>query len=449
MKFRILIILSGAAFALLFAFANTPRANAFATTVTPNFSPTPTLPPWMFTVTPLPSAPAPVPTATPTRRATISPTSVSAIAPTATATTPSTPIATIELTPTASATPTQTAPAPTATRVALALDPKILAIDTLRARKYGGGAIKITKILSDNGAFQRVLFEYPSDGLRITGMMNIPRGNGPFPVVILNHGYFKPSEYKTGDGTNFAADAFARRGYLTLASDYRCYGGSPCVSNPLDVGYAIDVLNLIALVPTLPNADASRIGIWGHSMGGGVTARVLTISDQIKVGALYAAVHSDDEIHYCWLVGCKTPVARAATPPKANELDPDFLAGIDSAVASSRDPMTRLREIFARSSPFRFLNYVSAPVIIHHGEKDDIVPLQWSIELADALNARGKPAFLYSYPSEGHVFVGVQWRLFMERTISFFDKYLAPRDAPITADARVLKRESLIVESGY
>ncbi|MBI3914251.1 MAG: alpha/beta fold hydrolase [Chloroflexi bacterium] len=419
-----------------------PRAVAFAATSTP------TLPPWLFTLTPLPTN-APLPPATLTRRATNAPSPIPTIASTATATPLQT--ATLEATTALTATTATSTVSPTASRVALTLDPKVLAIDTLRARKYGGGAIKITKIISDNGEFQRALFEYPSDGLRITGMMDIPRGNGPFPVVILDHGYFKPSEYKTGDGTNFAADAFARRGYLTLASDYRCYGGSPCISNPLDVGYAIDVMNLIALVPTLPNADAARIGIWGHSMGGGVTARVLTISDAIKVGALYAAVHSDDEIHYCWLVDCKTPVAptRVARAPRLNELDPDFTAGLDAGASASRDPMARLREIFARSSPFRNLQYVTAPVIIHHGEKDDLVPLQWSIDLADALNARGKPAFFYSYPSEGHVFVGVQWRLFMERTISFFDKYLDPRGAPMTADQRVLRRENFIIESGY
>ncbi len=355
-------------------------------------------------------------------------------------------------TPEATATLTATATPTLAPRYTLSLDARALAVDSLRARRYGGGAIKVTRVLSDNGAFQRVLFEYPSDGLKITGMMNIPRGEGPFPVVILNHGYFKPSVYKPGDGTNFAADAFARRGYLTLASDYRCYGGSQCASNPLHVGYAIDVLNLIALLPTLSYADAARVGIWGHSMGGGVTARVVVVNDSLKVAAFYAAVSADDETHYCWLVGCKPqnapPIFPTPQKPTTN-LDPDFAAGLDNAAASARDTLSRMREIFPRASPFNHLQYVNARVIIHHGEKDDIVPLQWSIDFADALNARGKPATLYTYSGEGHVFVGLQWRLFMERTIAFFDKSLTPRQDPVTTDVRVLRRESAILESGY
>ncbi|MBI4790249.1 MAG: alpha/beta fold hydrolase [Chloroflexi bacterium] len=342
--------------------------------------------------------------------------------------------------------------APATPRYTLALNAQSLAIDTLRARSYGSGPIKVTKVVSSDDALQRVLFEYPSDGLKITGMMIIPRGIGPFPVVILDHGYFKPSEYKTGDGTIRAADNFARHGYLTLAPDYRCYGGSQCATNPLDVGYAIDVLNLIASLPSLPYADTKNIGIWGHSMGGAVTIRVLAVSDQIKVAALYGAVTGDDEVHYCWLNGCRTPVAPTREPravPRLLEFDPDFMQGLPTLVASAPDPMARLKEIFQKSSGTRYLNYVKAGVIIHHGEADDIVPIQWSVDLADALTAQGKTATLYTYPGEGHVFAGWNWQLFMARTISFFNEYLNPRETPITVERRVLRQERGLLDLGY
>lgn len=333
----------------------------------------------------------------------------------------------------------------------LALNPQALAIDSLRARTYGGGQIKITRSVSSDAIFSRVLFEYPSEGLRITGMMNIPNGVGPFPVVILDHGYFRPSEYKAGDGTIRAADAFARHGYLTLSPDYRCYGGSQCGSNPLDVGYAVDVLNLIAELSSLPYADTTHIGIWGHSMGGGVTIRVLAVSDQIKAGALYGAVSGDDEVHYCWLSGCRVSAnpTREIRVGGSFEIDPDFMQGIPTAAPAASDPLARLREIFARSSPTRYLKYVNAPVIIHHGEADDMVPIQWSVDLTNALNFQGKPATLYTYPGEGHVFAGWNWQLFMARTITFFDNYLNPRGGPFTVEQRVLRQERGISDLSY
>ncbi len=390
-----------------------------------------------------------VPSLVPTRTLTVIPTLAASATPSLTATR--------EIQPTPTLTPTMTAALNISSvpRYTLSLDAKSLGIESLRARTYTGGQIKITRVLSTYDEFRRVLFEYPSDGLRITGMMNIPHGNGPFPVVVLDHGYFKPAEYKTGDGTSRAADNFARNGYLTLASDYRCYGGSQCGPNPLYVGYAIDVLNLIGSLPSLPYADTARVGIWGHSMGGGITIRVITVSDQIKVAALYGSLNSDDEIHYCWLNTCRAPSAPTRIPrlPELLEADPDFVPNPTSAApafaTAPPDPFSKLHEIFIKSSPSRYLQHFNAPVIIHHGEADDTVPIQWSVDLADTLNAMGKSATLYTYPGEGHVFAGWNWQLFMARTLRFFDERLNPRETPVTAERRVLRQERNLWDSGY
>ncbi len=390
-----------------------------------------------------------IPSLVPSQTVTVAPTLAASPTPSLTATR--------ELQPTPTLTPTVTAALNISSvpKYTLSLDAKALSIESLRSRTFPGGLIKITRVLSTYDEFKRVLFEYPSEGLRITGMMNIPRGSGPFPVVILDHGYFKPAEYKTGDGTSRAADNFARNGYLTLASDYRCYGGSQCGANPLYVGYAVDVLNLIGSLPSLSYADTARVGIWGHSMGGGITIRVLTISDQIKVAALYGSLTSDDEVHYCWLNTCRAPSAPTRVPRVREllEADPDFLpssvtAGPVSSTAAP-DPFFKLHEIFVKSSPGRYLQYLTAPVIIHHGENDDTVPIQWSVDLADTLAAKGKQATLYTYPGEGHVFAGWSWQLFMARTLRFFDERLNLRETPVTAERRVLRLERNLWESGY
>jgi uncharacterized protein len=213
-------------------------------------------------------------------------------------------------------------------------------------------------------------------------------------------------------------------------------------------------LNLIGSLSSLTYADTTHIGIWGHSMGGGVTIRVLTISDQIKVGALYGAVTGDDEVHYCWLTGCPMPASPGvptaeARPPRPWDLDPDFMQGIPTPAATANDPLSKLRDIFDKSSPLRHLQYLNAPVIINHGEADDQVPIRWSVDLADALTARGRTALIYTYPGEGQVFAGWNWQLFMARTVSFFNEYLNPRVTPITVERRVLRQESGILDQGY
>lgn len=430
-----------------FAFAAPPAQATASITPTRTVSPTATrsiTPTLMLTTTATVTATQRITTTT-----TLTPSLTITVTPSLTATITITPT----LTPTPTSTPTIT-PTPTQTpiRYSLALDPKQLSIDALRARPYGGSGVKIVKTVATNEAYRQVLIEYVSDGLRITGEMNIPRGIGPFPVVILDHGYFKPAEYKTGDGTNRAADAFARRGYLTIAPDYRCYAGSQCGSNPFYIGYAIDVLNLIAQIPSVPDADPNRLGIWGHSMGGGITLRVLTINDSIKVASLYGALTGDDEVHYCWLIGCQVPLVATPIPARPNqrllEVDPEF-APAPSAPVAVNETYVKLHEIFQKSSASNNLSNITAATIVHHGEVDDIVPIQWSVDLVNALNSLGKRAVLYTYPGEGHVFVGWGWQLFMTRTINFFDEYLKPRAPMVTVDERVLRQERIAAELGY
>jgi uncharacterized protein len=389
-------------------------------------------------------------TLTATRRLTATTTLTATATPTATPTTTpySTPV-TATTTPPVVGTLT-----PTPIRYALPLEPDALSIQALRARPYGGSGVKITRVVSTGEAYKQVLIEYSSDGLRITGVMNIPRGLGPFPVVIMDHGYFKPAEYKTGDGTSRAADAFARGGYLTIAPDYRCYAGSQCGANPFYIGYAIDVLNLIAQVSSVPDADPNRLGIWGHSMGGEITLRVLTLNDSIKVASLYGALTGDDEVHYCWLRGCQTTVL--PTPNRGVHADQALLAEIDSDFLLATTPSATtafapaaFHEIFLKSSASRNLANITAATIIHHGEADDIVPIQWSIDLANSLKALGKTAVLYTYPDQTHVFAGWGWQVFMARTLSFFDERLKPREAIVTAEQRVLRQERVAAEASY
>ena len=63
-----------------------------------------------------------------------------------------------------------------------------LYINTLKSHKYGGGVLQNEGMISQEIGFKRFLFKYRSDGLNLFGFINIPEGQGPFPVVILLHG---------------------------------------------------------------------------------------------------------------------------------------------------------------------------------------------------------------------------------------------------------------------
>ncbi len=276
----------------------------------------------------------------------------------------------------------------------------------LRSRTYGGGQIEITQTLGKNSAFTRHYFRYDSDGLSIYGFADVPHGEGPFPVIIALHGYIEPEIYQTLDYTTHYADALASAGYLVLHPNLRLYPPSEEGDNLFRVGMAIDTLNLIALVKEnsgmpgmLQTADPMRIGLWGHSMGGGVSTRVLTVSPDVKAAVLYSAMTGDErknyEAIYRWLNG-SMGVEELAVPTEA----------------------------LPRISPMYFFEDITAAVSIHHGLADKLVPVQWSMLTCQQLKSLGKEVECHYYEGMPHTFYGPTDKEFIQYTIQFFDRYL-------------------------
>src|SRR3989344_4199841 len=74
--------------------------------------------------------------------------------------------------------------------------PSTLSIPHFREMRLQGTGLTLGDVLDRNDVYTRYAITYRSNGLLITGIMNIPEGAGPFPLVILNHGYLARSVYK-------------------------------------------------------------------------------------------------------------------------------------------------------------------------------------------------------------------------------------------------------------
>ncbi len=315
--------------------------------------------------------------------------------PTATATLTTAPLATATQSPTS--TPTLS-PTP---------DPYFsCSIDYLRSRPYGGGQIEFLEVMEQNLYFTRYLMRYPSDGLKIYGFADIPNGEVSHPVIIALHGYIDPSIYNTLDYTTHYADALASAGYIVLHPNLRGYPPSDNGENLFRVGMAIDVLNLIALVQSqsggadpLKTADSSRIGLWGHSMGGGITTRVLTVTDDVKAAVLYAPMSGDDQKNY------------------------DAIRQWSSNTRGL-DELNIPIEVLDRISPMYFFQNIAAAVSIHHGTADPLVPLDWSVMTCDQLTSLGKNVECHYYKDMPHTFYGSGDQEFIQNTVQFFNQYL-------------------------
>ena len=248
-----------------------------------------------------------------------------------------------------------------------------LSIPALRARRFPPSEIRLHKVAARRDDYTSYEMSYTSDDLHVTGMATIPAGQGPFPVVLLNHGYVLPSQFATGVGTRVMADALSRRGIVTLATDYRGLGGSQD-DTQFNLGarleFVIDVLNLASAAREFPEAQPGRIGVWGHSLGGELAIRAGVVDPWIGPIAVWAplSVWIDDISDYY-----RVPTSRSSD------------------------------QLRAALSAGNYLEELTGPVDIHQGAEDRAVNPAWAAKLHTGLQQAGVASNHYLYPGVGHL----------------------------------------------
>ena len=298
----------------------------------------------------------------------------------------------------------------------------------LQSRSYLGGTIHIRSRDNTNPKFTRYYVDYASDDLTITAMMNVPVGEGPFPVVIMLHGYYDRSTYWSGLGTWQEAEYLSERGYLTLAPDFRSWGESDTGINFFATGLVIDTLNLVSSLPSLQQADLSRVGIWGHSMGGGVATKALVVDPRIRAGVLYAPNSAvDADLIDRWGLGC-LPRQSQAAGDKCNPAEV-ILNTLPQSIISEYLNVADDPALLQHIAPIYHLDDVTAPIQIHIGTADGAslvqTPPEWSEKLYLTLTSAGKEAEFHTYADQGHFLNGQSWVTMMQRTLRFFETHLS------------------------
>lgn len=121
-------------------------------------------------------------------------------------------------------------------------------------------------------AAEDVTFPNSAAGITLAGTLTLPRGEGPFPAVILLTGSGTQDRDETIMGHKpFAvwADALTRRGIAVLRYDDRGMGGSGGGSpDETTADFATDAVAAMNFLRARPEIDAARIGLMGHSEGG-------------------------------------------------------------------------------------------------------------------------------------------------------------------------------------
>ena len=259
---------------------------------------------------------------------------------------------------------------------------------------------------------KQVIFK-SEDGLTLHGQLFLPRNaKGKVPGLVFMHGgpvrqmmlgFHYMDYYHNAYAEN---EYLASRGYAVLSVNYRLgvmYGRAfREAPNTIWRGAAEykDVVAAGRYLQSLPEVDGEKIGLWGGSYGGFLTAMGLARnSDLFKAGVDFHGVHD-------WSVFLtERPYFGnlALRPPDA-----------DAAI-----------KLAWESSPDAYVSTWKSPVLLIQGDDDRNVPFTQTVDLVQRLRAQHVPFEQIVLPDEIHGFL--RWRSWVRTytaTEEFFDRTL-------------------------
>lgn len=133
----------------------------------------------------------------------------------------------------------------------------------------------------DTAAFHEVDVTVGAAPWELPGVLSVPDGDGPFPVVVLVHGSGPNDRDETIGGNRPFRDlawGLASAGVAVLRYDKRTrvYGASLPPEIGLDEEVIQDALAALELAHSRPEVDPDRVFVLGHSLGGLVAPEIGT-----------------------------------------------------------------------------------------------------------------------------------------------------------------------------
>jgi dipeptidyl aminopeptidase/acylaminoacyl peptidase len=260
---------------------------------------------------------------------------------------------------------------------------------------------------------QPVYFLSSDNAYKLHGQLFLPAAlpPGKHPAILFFHGGPHRQMLLGYPGMEYYSNAYAMnqylasRGFIVLSVNYRCgigYGMNfrQCEHAGADGGseYA-DLLGAAAYLRSRPDVDTARIGLWGGSYGGYLTALGLARnSDLFAAGVDFHGVHDWvlEDNHDEWLRG--------------SNAERDAIAARAHA-----------------SSPLADVARWRSPVLLIHGDNDANVAYKQTPVLAEALRAHGVHVEDLIFPDEIHEFLlHRDWLAAYEAEAAFFERELSP-----------------------
>jgi acetyl esterase/lipase len=230
--------------------------------------------------------------------------------------------------------------------------------------------------------------------------------NEPLPLIVWVHG----GGWHQGDKSQISAAWLASKGFVAASINYRLSGQAKFPAQLEDGKAAIRWLRANA---KKYHIDPERVGATGGSAGGHLVALLGTTGDVKDLEGKGGSAGFSSRVQAVCAFCAATDLHRLKHP-RARQCAMDLIGG----------PLADHRELYAKANPITHITENAPPFLLIHGDKDDLVPLEQSELLHDALKKAGVPTTL-------HVAKGLSHSVFRPHTFAlmeeFFVKHLKPK----------------------
>lgn len=291
-----------------------------------------------------------------------------------------------------------------------------LTIPYLRSRTYESQIGEMQKY-EEAATYTSYLTSYDSDGLKVNGLLTIPKTDGPHPAIVFVHGYIVPTVYKTTEKYGDYIDYLARNGYVVFKIDLRGNGESEGEPGGAYYSgdYVIDTLNAYAALQNADYVDKDRVGLWGHSMAGNVTFRALVAKQDIPAVVIWAGAGYTYRDLLTYRIS-----DNSYRPPQTST----NLSSRRAELRKEYGEFSEEMEFWQKVAPTNYLDGVSTAIQLNHAIDDNVVSIEYSRNLTKILDTTSLVHELNEYDGGGHNLSGATFGQAMRETVDFYDTHL-------------------------